>query len=84
MCMGKRNSSQSVGGTHGDRVCLVDLELCWFVLVGVHAGREEVEEGAQEVEVLACHIRHLEYGADPGEGGRGGARVIYIGHKQEV
>lgn len=53
--------------THRDRVGFIDLELCWFVLIGVHAGREEIEEAAEEVKVLSCHIRHLEYGADPGD-----------------
>ena len=58
---------------HRYGVGLINLELCWFVFVGVHAGREEVQEAPQKVKVLASHVGHLEYGADPGEkGGREG------------
>lgn len=56
---------QAVVIAHRDGVGFIDLELCWFVFIGVHAGREEIEEAAKEVQVLSCHIRHLEYGADP-------------------
>ena len=53
------------GRTHRDRVSLINLELSWLVLVGVHAGRQEVEERSQQVQVFASHIGHLEYRADP-------------------
>ena len=31
-------------GAHRNGVGLIDLELRWLVFVGVHAGREQVEE----------------------------------------
>ena len=67
-------------GAYRDRVGLVNLELSRFVLIGVHAGREEVEEATQEVKVLPCHVGHLEDGADPREGREKRCTSIYIVH----
>ena len=45
------------------------------MLVALHAAREQVEEGAEEVQVLPRHVGHLEDGADPGRRrGRGRER----------
>ena len=49
------------------RVGLVNLELGWLVFVAAHSGREQVEKGFQETQVLSCDVGHLEDGAYPRE-----------------
>src|SRR4051812_42333330 len=49
----------------GDAESVVDMELKSSVGIVAAVVREDVEERADQIEVLARHVRHLEDGADP-------------------
>lgn len=46
-----------------DLVRVINQEFSWFVFIGIHPARQQVEEHLYKFQVLTSHIGHLEYRA---------------------